>query len=90
MSAATSGVIAALLVTSQVEHIITASHVRQITIFETITSTKPRNIFLPPGMLAMVGREVPFSTALFYFRPLIEKNETGQSASRFLYLTQNS
>lgn len=68
--------IAALLVTSQVEHIITASHVKNITITNTIKEfyyNDIKKIFLPPGMIAMVGREIPFSTSLFYLRPLIEK-----------------
>jgi hypothetical protein len=74
ISAATSGLIAALTVTSQIEHLITASHVHNVSvreIFTKISSKDPLKIFLPPGMVAMVGREVPFATALFYIRPLI-------------------
>jgi hypothetical protein len=26
---------------------------------------------LPPGMIAMAGREIPFASALFHFRPLL-------------------
>jgi hypothetical protein len=74
LSAATSGLIAALVVTSQIEHLITASHVHNVPVRDTFTkiySKDPMKIFLPPGMVAMVGREVPFATALFYLRPLI-------------------
>lgn len=71
-----SGIIAALTITSQVEHIITLSHVQNVSILQTIQQlyrTNKRRILLPPGMIAMIGREVPFSTSLFYLRPLIEK-----------------
>jgi hypothetical protein len=74
ISAAASGVVAALLITSQVEHIITASHVRQKGILSTLRHlyrTQPLSIILPPGMMAMVGREISFSTGLFFLRPLI-------------------
>lgn len=72
--AAFSGVVAALTITSQVEHLITSSHVHNQSVMNTFSKIyhqNPVKLILPPGMLAMVGREVPFSTALFYFRPLI-------------------
>lgn len=72
--AASSGVVAALMITSQVEHLITSSHVHNTSVINTflrVYRDNPRKILLPPGMMAMVGREVPFATALFYFRPLI-------------------
>lgn len=75
ISAASSGVCAALLVTSQAEHVITSSHTRSLPVLKTITTIYAEKgmtgLLLPPGMLAMVGREVPFATALFYFRPVL-------------------
>jgi hypothetical protein len=77
ISAASSGVCAALCVTSQIEHLITASHARGLSMNQTIysiyTAKGISGIMLPPGMLAMVGREVPFASALFYFRPLLSE-----------------
>lgn len=77
ISAALSGVCAALCVASQTEYIITTSHSRGITMIEslqTIYAAKGlTGILLPPGMVAMVGREIPFASALFYFRPLLSQ-----------------
>lgn len=37
------------------------------------TETGVSGLLLPPGMLAMVGREIPFASALFYIRPLLSQ-----------------
>jgi hypothetical protein len=75
LSASLSGVCAAVFVTSQTEHVITASHARQLSIVETVKHLYRerglRHLLLPPGMLAMVGREIPFATSLFFFRPIL-------------------
>lgn len=75
LSAALSGVCAALLVTSQAEYIITSSHTRSLPMLSTVKALYAergvRGLALPPGMLAMIGREVPFASALFYFRPML-------------------
>ena len=59
----------------KVEYLITASHATATSINATIknlfTEHGIQHILLPPGMLAMVGREVPFASALFYVRPVM-------------------
>lgn len=75
LSAATSGMVAALLVASQVEYLITASHAEATSIGTTVHTLYSRHgaqhLLLPPGMLAMVGREVPFASALFFVQPMM-------------------
>ena len=102
LSAATSGMVAAVLVTSQVslqnllvlivcwsrdsfvtfnnkvEYLITASHTEKMSVGKTLRYLYKKHglyhLLLPPGMLAMVGREVPFASALFYVRPAMFKH----------------
>ena len=78
ISAASSGVCAALCVASQTEHVIISSHTRGLSMFHTISAIYEEKgisgLLLPPGMLAMVGREVVFASALLYFRPLLSES----------------
>jgi hypothetical protein len=59
----------------KVEYLITASHATatsmNVTIRNVFTEHGIQRLLLPPGMLAMVGREVPFASALFYVRPVM-------------------
>jgi hypothetical protein len=76
-SAAASGAVAAVLVTSQVEHLITAAHAKQTPMLATgrelLRSKGLPHLLLPPGMMMMVLREVPFAVALFHIRPALTK-----------------
>eukprot|EP00629_Pelagomonadales_sp_RCC1024_P006736 CAMPEP_0119291786 /NCGR_PEP_ID=MMETSP1329-20130426/43006_1 /TAXON_ID=114041 /ORGANISM="Genus nov. species nov., Strain RCC1024" /LENGTH=235 /DNA_ID=CAMNT_0007292611 /DNA_START=123 /DNA_END=827 /DNA_ORIENTATION=+ len=75
LCAAASGVVAAVLVTSQVEHCITAAHARGTSVLPAAAAIgRERGVLgllLPPGMTAMAGREIPFAAALFAIRPRI-------------------
>ena len=75
VSAAASGVVAAVLVTSQVEHIITRAHATDASVGTTFQrlqrSRGVRGLLLPPGMGMMVCREIPFATTLFHVRPAL-------------------
>lgn len=77
LSAAFSGVVAGLCVTSQVEHVITAAHARGAGILGTARSClKERGAFFllfPPGMVATACREIPFAATLFHVRPLLSR-----------------
>ena len=76
-ASATSGAIAGLCVTSQVERCITAAHARNLSVRETAVTIYRRGgvagLALPPGMLATACREVPFAAALFAVRPRLRK-----------------
>lgn len=76
-ASATSGAIAGLCVTSQVERCITASHARGLSVRETVVAIYQRSgvagLALPPGMAATACREVPFACALFAVRPRLKK-----------------
>lgn len=85
ISASASGLCAAMCVTSQIEYIITSSHMRQLpiqkTVMEILKEKSVSGLLLPPGMIAMAGREIPFAASLFHFRPLLrdyiyEKKDT--------------
>jgi len=91
LSAALSGAVAAVTVCAQVEHIITKSHARAEPLLETTAFLYRthgfRIIMLPPGMLAMVFREIPFASALFYIRPFLSEkfiDRKKRGAKRFL------
>ena len=73
-ASATSGAIAGLCVTSQVERCITAAHAsKRLSVRETVVAIYQRNgvagLISPPGMAATACREVPFAAALFAVRP---------------------
>lgn len=57
------------------EHLITASHAQSKSLISTAYSLYShrgiQHLMLPPGMVAMVGREVPFASALFCVRPMM-------------------
>jgi hypothetical protein len=78
ISAAISGACAALTVTSQVEHVITLSHYHGKNMMNTLKYLYREKgligLMLPPGMTAMVGREMLFASALFWFRPYVTDN----------------
>lgn len=75
--AAMSGCVAAVLVTSQVEHLITRSHALNMTMGETAKHLRSQHGLLyllkPPGMRMMMLREIPFAVSLFYMRPILTK-----------------
>lgn len=75
LCAAASGVAAALLCTSQIEHVITAAHARgdgvAATARRVLRDRGAAGLLLPPGMAAMACREIPFAAALFAGRPRI-------------------
>ena len=85
VSAASSGVVAAVLVTSQVEHVITRAHSTDSTMRQTFLSLYrthgPKHLALPPGMAMMVCREIPFAATLFHVRPALttwaQEQDTG-------------
>ena len=75
VSAAASGVVAAVLVTSQVEHVITRAHSMDTSMGNTLSLLhKQRGIsglIVPPGMGMMICREIPFAATLFHVRPAL-------------------
>lgn len=83
-SSLVAGALAGGTFCAQVEHIITAAHaqgtsmgVSVVNIFQTRGGL--RGLLLPPGMIAMVGREMPFVAALFYVRPFVDSAIYGSS-----------
>mmetsp|Transcript_106587 Transcript_106587/g.244043 ORF Transcript_106587/g.244043 Transcript_106587/m.244043 type:complete len:186 (-) Transcript_106587:187-744(-) len=79
VSAAVSGGVAAVCVTSQVETLITRAHAMDGSLKGAFDKTWAdaglRGLLLPYGMAAMVGREVPFALGLFFSsRRLHEKS----------------
>ena len=92
---AASGAVAACVVASPVEHIITRSHAMKRGIGETVKLLYHRHgaIYLaaPPGMAAMAGREVPFAASLFWLQPTLSKmaqaldgNDQSHSIGKYL------
>merc|ERR1719253_1722019 len=76
VSSVFAGAFAAATFCSQVEHAITAAHAQDLTMTGAVrhiyhTRGGIRGLLLPPGMLAMMCREMPFVTALFYVRPAV-------------------
>lgn len=73
--AAASGVVAAFMITSQVEHLITRAHASSVSMGTAFRSVYHKHgwryILAPPGMAMMAGREVPFAAALLYVRPTL-------------------
>lgn len=83
VSSVLAGAVAAATFCSQVEHAITAAHTQRLTMSETLRHLYykrggVRGMMLPPGMMAMVGREMPFVAALFYVRPAVTAYVYGQ------------
>ncbi len=74
---AASGAVAACIVASPVEHLITRSHALERNVGDGASFLFRRHgiLFLiaPPGMAAMVGREVPFAASLFWLQPMLSK-----------------
>lgn len=74
---ATSGAVAACFVASPVEHLITRSHALESDIFSTVHRTYISHGFMrvlvPPGLTAMIGREIPFAASLFWLQPTLSK-----------------
>ena len=68
LCAAASGVAAALLCTSQIEHVITAAHARgdgvAATARRVLRDRGAAGLLLPPGMAAMACREIRLSRSI--------------------------
>jgi len=85
MASAFAGAFAAATFCSQVEHAITVAHAKELTMSGAV-----RHIFhergglhgllLPPGMLAMMFREMPFVAALFYVKPAVTSRIYGMTS----------
>ena len=75
LSAAASGTVAAVTVTSQVEHLITSAHARNMPMALTTKALLQERgvvgLLLPPGMIMMACREAPFAASLFWLQPLL-------------------
>mmetsp|Transcript_145602 Transcript_145602/g.363149 ORF Transcript_145602/g.363149 Transcript_145602/m.363149 type:complete len:268 (-) Transcript_145602:75-878(-) len=84
VASAFAGALAGGTFCAQVERVIAAAHARGAPMGQTLASlyregqarsSSPlgglSSLLLPPGMAAMMGREVPFVAALFYVRPLV-------------------
>lgn len=80
--AAISGAVAGCTVTAQVEHVITASHTKSLSLLDTTKLLHTRHglryLLAPPGLGMMCLREAPFAASLFYIRPVLGKRFVGE------------
>jgi len=86
MASVFAGAFAAATFCSQVEHAITAAHTKELTMSGAIGHIFHergglRGLLLPPGILAMMFREMPFVAALFYVRPAVTSRVYGTDMS---------
>lgn len=86
VSSVFAGAFSAALFCAQVEHAITASHAQNTSMsgaFRHIYEKRGgvKGLLVPPGILAMMFREMPFVAALFYVRPAVTARVYGGSSS---------
>ena len=86
--ASAGGPVGAILVASQVENLIAQSHV-EISVpqaaLHLVKSRGASSVLLPPGMLMMAGRELPFGVALFYVQPSLSRRFSAEGQSPTIY-----
>jgi len=86
MASALAGAFAAVTFCSQVEHAITVAHAKELTMSGAVRHIFHKRgglhgLLLPPGMLAMVFREMPFVAALFYIQPAVKSGIYGMTSA---------